>query len=461
VTRPGLPSDWTRLHKLSPLLRSSRALVALFTVLGSRQLSPGADDDAWLDVLILGLAALAATVSWLVTRWRIHNGELQIETGLIRRQSLRVPLTRLQAVDVVRPLLARMLGLAEVRLVVAGRGSAHTRLAYLTEERAAEVRAQLLAIAHGLEADTPEPAERPVLAVGGGRIVASNLLAPGPLSFLVVIVGTVFLFTANPTVAAGLAGAALALGFALVLATAHQVGSEWEFTLGQAPDGLRLRAGLLQHRAETIPIARVQAIRRVEPLLWRLKRWVRLEVDVARQQDRDPVENESAASNRALLPVGAPEEADHLLTLVLPDAGVRPPANSLAPSRVRWRAPLLRHNLHAWYDETYVVCAGGRIRRTIVVVPLEKVQSIRWSQGPLSRRLGLASVHVDTAGRRFTGSARFRDAGEARSWMAELPDLARLRREHSSRAALPRGVRGSARARDAADVRTLRDDAGQ
>lgn len=454
MTRPGLPSDWTRLHKLSPLLRSSRALVALLTVLGSRQLSPGGGSDAWLDVVILGVAALAATVSWLVTRWRIHNGELQIETGLIRRQSLRVPLTRLQAVDVVRPLLARILGLAEVRLVVAGRGSAHTRLAYLTEERAAEVRAQLLAIAHGLEADTPEPAERPILAVSGGRIVASNLLAPGPLSVLVVIVGTIFLFTANPTVAAGLAGAAIALAVALSFATARQIGSEWEFSLGQAPDGLRLRAGLLQHRAETIPLARVQAVRRVEPLLWRMLRWVRLEIDVARQQDRDPVENESAATNRALLPVGAPEEADALLTMVLPDAGVTAPAQSLAPARARWRAPLLRHNLHAWYDDTYVVCAGGRLRRTVVVVPLEKVQSIRWSQGPLSRRLRLASVHVDTAGRHFTGSARFRDVAEAKVWVAELPALARVRRERSSRTA----VGSSADARHAPDVRTLRDD---
>jgi putative membrane protein len=325
-----------------------------------------------------------------------------------------------------------MLGLAEVRLVVAGRGSAHTRLAYLTEERAAEVRAQLLALAHGLEADTPEPAERPVVAVTGGRIVAAHLLAPGPLLVLAVLLATVLLFTANPTAAAGLAGAALAFAFALVVATAHQVGSEWEFTLGQAPDGLRLRAGLLQHRSETIPVARVQAVRRVEPLLWRLKGWVRLEVDVARQHDRDSVENQSAATNRALLPVGEPEEADRLLSLVLPEAAVRAPAGSIAPGRARWRAPLLRHNLHAWYDGTYVVCAGGRLRRIVVVVPLEKVQSVRWSQGPLSRRLGLASVHIDTAGRHFTGDARFRDVEEARTWVAELPELARVRRERSA-----------------------------
>jgi putative membrane protein len=434
VSPTGLPSEWTRLHKLSPLLRSSRAMVALFTVLGTRQLTPGTHDDLWVDIVVLGVAAAAATVSWLVTRWRIHDGELQIETGLVRRQSLRVPLTRLQAVDVVRPLLARMLGLAEVRLVVAGRGSTHTRLAYLTEERAAEVRAQLLAVAHGLEADTPEPAERPVLAVPGGRIVAAHLLAPGPLLVVAVLALTVTVFTADPTAAAGLAGATVAFAFVLAVTTAHRIGAEWEFTLAEAPDGLRLRAGLLQHRAETIPLARVQAIRRVEPLLWRATRWVRLEVDVARAHDRDPTENEAATVNRALLPVGAAVDADRLLGLVFPGGAAGAPPSTLAPRRARWRAPLLRHNLHAWYDDTYVVCGGGRFRRTVVVVPLEKVQSIRWSQGPLSRRLGLASVHVDTAGRHFTGSALFRDSADAARWMAELPPLARVRRDRGSAA---------------------------
>ena len=421
----GLPTDWARLHKLSPLLRSARAVVALGTVVGTRQLGPGQHSDAWFDLAAVGAAAVAGTISWLVTRWRIHNGELQIETGWIRRQSLRVPLTRLQAVDVVRPLLARMLGLAEVRIVVAGHGSGRTRLAYLTEERATDVRARLLALAHGLEGDTPEPAERPILTVPAGRIVAANLLAPGPLLVLALLFASIAVFTANTVAGASLVGTAVALGAAVVLTVVRQIGSEWEFAVGEAPDGLRLKAGLLETRAETIPYGRVQAVRWVEPLAWRPWGWVRLEIDVARRRDRDRAERESGASTRALLPVGSAEDARRLLARALPGATVTPPAGAQAPRRARWRAPLMRHYLHAWHDDTYVMCATGRVRRSVVVVPMAKVQSLRWSQGPLSRALHLATVHADTAGRRFPGWAPARDETEAARWIQSWPDLAR------------------------------------
>jgi putative membrane protein len=421
------------LHKLSPLLRSARALVAVATVVGSRQLVPGQHTSAWVDLIVVALAAVAGTISWLVTRWRIHDGELQIETGWIRRESVRVPLTRLQAVDVVRPLLARMLGLAEVRLVVAGQGSGRTKLAYLTEERAAEVRARLLALAHGHAGDTPEPAERPVLSVPSTRLVAANLLAPGPLLVLAVLVGSLVLVVTDPTVAAALAGSAIALGVALGLATAHRIGAEWDFTVAEAPDGLRLRSGLLQTRAETIPHGRAQAVRWVEPLLWRPAGWVRVEIDVARRRDRDRVENEAGSVNRALFPVGGADEARWLLSRVLPGVSLTAPPGSRAPRRAWWRAPFTWHNLHAWYDDDYVMCATGRLRRTIVVVPMEKVQSLRWSQGPLSRALRVASVHADTAGRRFPAAAKFREAAEARQFMLALPDLAREARQRPVR----------------------------
>ncbi|MDQ1697285.1 MAG: putative rane protein, partial [Frankiaceae bacterium] len=98
TVEPGLPAQWARLHKLSPLLRSARALVAVGTVVGSRQLAPGGHQSAWIDLIAVAVVTVAGTISWLVTRWRIHDGELQIETGWIRRESVRVPLTRLQAV---------------------------------------------------------------------------------------------------------------------------------------------------------------------------------------------------------------------------------------------------------------------------------------------------------------------------------------------------------------------------
>jgi len=45
---------------------------------------------------------------------------LRIETGLLRRDARQLPLARIQAVDVVRPFLARLVGLAELRVRLAG-----------------------------------------------------------------------------------------------------------------------------------------------------------------------------------------------------------------------------------------------------------------------------------------------------------------------------------------------------
>jgi putative membrane protein len=65
-------------------------------------------------------------------------------------------------------------------------------------------------------------------------------------------------------------------------------------------------------------------------------------------------------------------------------------------------------------------------------VPLEKVQSIRWVQGPVQRWLGLASVRLDVAGRRVTARIAERDVAEAQQILARLPDLARAARESSA-----------------------------
>jgi putative membrane protein len=52
-------------------------------------------------------------------------------------------------------------------------------------------------------------------------------------------------------------------------------------------------------------------------------------------------------------------------------------------------------------------------------------------QGPVQRRLHLASVHVDTAGKAVHATLRDRDAGEAAKALAELTDLARAARKRA------------------------------
>jgi putative membrane protein len=429
-----LPDGWARLHPLSPLAKSGRALVAVGILLGPRQVT-GEVDTAQVVVDLLAFLVLltGGVVSWRVTRWRVRGGDLQIEEGLLRRQSLQVPLTQVQAVDVVRPLVARLLGLAELRLVMAGEGHGRGRLAFLTQQHATEVRAQLLALAHGLAGDTPEAPERPLVTVPAGRLVASVLLG-APFVLLSLLLGLLAVLglvapDGRGPVAASLVPVLVGAGAAV----ARRLNLELGFTVAESPDGLRLRSGLLQTRASTIPHGRVQAVRLVEPLLWRPLGWCRLEVDVAQQRQSELGEEDSRQLDRALLPVGSLAEAEALLARVLPGATTHPPPGSAAPRRARAKAPLSWHQLRFWHDDTYGAARTGRLTARTVIVPLVKLQSLRRTQGPLQRRLRLSTLHLDTAGKGWRAAARDRDHAEAEALVGRLPVLAsaaraRLRR---------------------------------
>ena len=109
---------WHRLHPLTPVVRAGTRLLSLLVVIAAISLANQGQDSSQLviDLVVLGLALAGGFVSWLVTRWQVADGVLRIETGLIRRDSRRFPLTQIQAIDVVQTGIARVLGLAELQL---------------------------------------------------------------------------------------------------------------------------------------------------------------------------------------------------------------------------------------------------------------------------------------------------------------------------------------------------------
>ena len=128
--------DWQRLHPLSAVVRGGKVTLALAVVLvPSVVLGRENASHGLYDLAAVAVVTVLAFISWLVTRWRLDGDDLQIETGLIRRHSERYPLSQLQAIDIVRPGLARMVGVAELRLRMGGSTGAHARLAYLLRAR--------------------------------------------------------------------------------------------------------------------------------------------------------------------------------------------------------------------------------------------------------------------------------------------------------------------------------------
>jgi putative membrane protein len=400
-------------------------IIALPAMSGSRTSITPLVIDAVLFVVLLTLAI----VSWLVTRWRVDKRTLRIETGLLRRSSKRFPLAQLQAIDVVQPGAARVLGLAELRLRLAGGAGDQGRLAYLPQPAAVDLRARLLALAHGLADDVPEPPERVLLWVPPARLLASMALSGFGIVITALIVTVIVLAVVSAHTLGVVVGAGFAAIAALATSTWRQFNGAYELTVAEAPDGLRLRSGLIETTAETIPFGRVQAVRLTEPLMWRPWHWCKLEVDVAGRQ-RGRRENRAQARQlRAVLPVGSRQEADRLLSQILlavPIPDRRP------PNSARFKSPLSYHWLCWGRDDRCVVTVSGRLRRVTHWVPLAKVQSLRVVEGPVQRRLGLATLHLDTAGRAIDAALRDRSSAEVQEVLPELVSMARAARRQAA-----------------------------
>jgi putative membrane protein len=402
------------------------AIVLAPTVLTGRSL--GKETPA---LAVSGVLVVLGFVSWLVTRWRIEGGDLQIETGVLRRRSTRFPLAQVQAVDIVRPGLARLLRVAELRLRMGGASGATARLAYVPEHEAGPLHDRLLELARAAKGETPgdeaaprpdRPAERVLSTVPSPLLVAAILISDVGFVAEVVLVGLVVTYLVSSTVASAILGGGAIWILSVFTVVWRRFNQEFRLTVSESSDGLHVRGGLIALTSETIRPGRVQAVRLVEPFLWRALGWCRLEVDLAGRQ-RSKGEGEAERGRlRTVLPVGSRRLAEELLDVLVPD---RPRELSPAPRRARWKSPLRYPKLGWARTETCVVTRSGRLRRVTSWVPLAKVQSFRRVQGPIQRRLSLATVHVDTAGRSVHATLRDRDAAEAEAALVELTELAR------------------------------------
>ncbi len=407
--------DIHRLHPLSPLLRSGVFVVAWLGWLVHNGWNGIDSREVALSGGVVLMAGLGlGGVSWWFTRYRINAEEILIESGVLRRQSRRIAISRLQAVELQQPLLGRIFGMAELSLETAGGGPA-ARLAYLRVAQAIDLRRQLLGPFAGSRDQVEPLGSEPVLfAVRRWRLLGSQFLSRGFAAATGgALTGVAATATAGTTVGFVVVAGAV-LGVVAVVFRGFAAFSG--FTVRESGRVLRVRSGLFAVRTQTVPVGRIAGFVLLEPVLWSALDWVRVDITVAGVQPGADGERPAGT----LVPVAPRAEALELIRML---SGCDPVSVRLvpAPARAWLLAPLTRSRLGIGFDQETVVTTRGLLTRRTDAVPRSKIQSIRLSRGPVQRMLRLASVRIDLPSGPVAARADFR--GQQEAWRLAL-DLA-------------------------------------
>ena len=458
--KPSEPVEWRHLHKVTPALNAWKAAAVL---LGVAVWNYG-EELAQLDLPVLqkGLFVIGAIVlggliglgygalAWRRTQYGIGTDSVFLHSGVLWRQQRHVRLDRLQAVDVTQPLLARMFGFSSLKIESAGGAGSNLTLSYLTDEEAQRVRNEILARAAGVK-QREQPAgsppvhaeaapERQLLELSSGRLIGSLIRSVGVMLAVMLVVGLVVTVVVTQTfqfVAGALPAVLGAVGYAW-----SRFAGEFSFRIGVSADGIRLRHGLLESKARTVPPGRVQAISLSQPLLWRGKDWWRLRMNVAGYGAESGQE-----ASTVLFPVATTAELQQILPLVLPDLGTDNPLETLqaaltgsgddegfviSPSRAKLFDPFSWRRQGIRVTRTALLLRSGVWWRYLAIVPHERTQSMAMTQGPLERRRRLAGLDFHSTAGPVRASAIHLDVDVARDLLLDLAGRAREARRHAA-----------------------------
>lgn len=403
-----------RPHPLTPFVRGWLVFVAIAIGWGREIVSSAGENQfeprglVWilpvLAIVVL-LAGIAGFFSWYFTRFVIDDEELRIDTGAIFKRSTKIPFERLQSVDIVQPLAARIFGLAELRLDA---GNSTTKLRYLSRSKASRFRDYLLTRAHGHHASIQDldqqsvanvftdlgAADHPLVQVSPQRLIVSFLLSTEwliPTAISIIILVSTIAFGVLPFAL----GALIPLLIGMLSLIWRRVIGMFNFTLAESPRGLRITRGLTNLTSQSVPINRVQGVKTSQSLLWKALGWYRVDIDILGHADSDGENTESTASS-VLLPVAALDEVELALGRVLPGFDLDDVALHPAPKRARWLRWFDFWTLRYGWDDRTLITEHGWFTHVRDMVPHAKTQSVRIEQGPLQRLLRLADVHVHT-----------------------------------------------------------------
>ena len=428
----------------------------------------------------IGIALLLfGALAWWRFRYGVGSGEIVIESGILSRNRRSIPFGRIQDVDLERSFLARLFGLAKVRIETGAGGKDEGTLDSVSLGEAHRLRETVRAWRSGHAAEAAEAAvaaeheavstlfEMPI-----GRVFASGLF-----NFSLVYLAGLFALLQSfdqllpfdiydPARWLGLVGEYLPSRFSLgaiaaVLVLAAMLGvvagvlrtlsRDYGYKLSLEGRRFRRERGLFTRSEVVVDRRRIELAQVETAPLRRKLGWFALSFQTlgaggdasgrqsaapfARREEMERVLAEThglrlppdgvmvrvskrhvwRALGAALLPFGAAALA---LTLWLKAALLMFLAFPLLAA-----AALLERRFHRYgLAGDLLFVARGIWRQRLWILPVANVQSLSLSRGPLQRRLGLTTLALDTAGAPLLNSPRIIDLRDdlARALAAEV-----------------------------------------
>ena len=294
-----------------------------------------------------------------------------------------------------------------------------------------------------------DPSQPPIFRISNVRLIASIML-----EHLVWLVPAVALMVGIAVFAAIMGGESPFLIFMALLPGTFvpllgYLGTLWARFDGAAnfkitpsgQGGVTLRYGFTGTHTQNVMVERIQALAVEQSILWRAFGWYRIKMTIA-GIGIEKNDNQKVVTRNVALPVGNKQETLMVLRLLLPaldeaqaqvlldtaDGSLKSqkpqvPAMIVTPSSARWMDLLTwkrngvttvgytagsvqattridsdaaRSSVGEHTRGDLLLIRGGYFIRTLSIVPVSRVLSVSWGQGPLQRAFGCASVHFGT-----------------------------------------------------------------
>ncbi len=353
-----------------------------------------------IGVVVLALGGFGYWVSWRKRIFWINgDNELEIKSGILFRRSRQLRIARLQSVDIMRPLIARLIGYSSLRVEVAGSGDSRVVLSYLSVEQAQVLRSKILNLAKN--EDVSAQSARPELhadsemqwqlRVPNHRLVASLALTTSTYFLIIGSVISIGFALIEPGGGSGLLTLTLAVGGAGISLIAG-ITSLFNFSIGRTERGIAISHGLFTTANYTVSPIRVQAICLVQPIAWRPFGWYQVVINVAGMD-----QSSEKSGPRVLMPVVHEDALPELFQELLPSWNLESDHEwLLSASSSRWRFPWQAGRLAVSVTPDLLMVRSGALTRRRSAAPHARIQSIRVTQGPWERMLGISRLHADS-----------------------------------------------------------------